>query len=75
MNKIPLPKHIKNQKGTRGKNRTPLMTEVIPYLPDEDCFFDIRHLVWGGVNDVLPFSVTTRINANNQQYIRITEDQ
>lgn len=30
---------------------------------------------WGGVDNVLPFSVTTRINANNQQWLRITEDE
>lgn len=47
--------------------------DIIPYLPDEECFFDSRHLVWGGVNEELPFSVTTRIGANNQQYLKVYE--
>lgn len=48
---------------------------IIPYLPDEECFFDSRHWTWGGCNEELPFSVTTRISANNQQFLKVYEDE
>ena len=41
--------------------------DMIPHLPLEPCFFDSRHHIVGG--QVLPFAVTTRIGANNQQYL------
>ena len=46
--------------------------DILPYLPDEDCFFDSRHLVVG--IDILPFALTTRINANCQQFLKVYED-
>jgi len=46
---------------------------MIPYLPDEECFFDSRHWTWGGIYEELPFSVTTRISANNQQFLKLYE--
>jgi len=46
---------------------------ILPYLPDEEGFFDSRHWTWGGVNEALPFSVTTRIAANNQQFLKLYE--
>lgn len=53
--------------GGGRKNISPF--DIIPYLPDEDCFFDSRHWVFG--TDVLPFALTTRIAANNQQYLKV----
>ena len=53
--------------GGGRKNISPF--DIIPYLPDEDCFFDSRHWVYG--TDVLPFALTTRIAANNQQYLKV----
>lgn len=47
--------------------------DILPYLPDEDCFFDSRHWVYETTDGILPFSVTTRISANNQQYLKIYE--
>ena len=41
--------------------------DILPYLPHRRCFFDSRHWVVG--IDELPFAVTTRIAANNQQYL------
>ena len=49
--------------------------DILPYLPDEDCFFDSRHWVYETTDGILPFSVTTRISANNQQYLKIYEKQ
>ena len=46
--------------------------DILPYLPKQDCFFDSRHWVVGTTDDVLPFAVTTRIGANNQQYLKLT---
>ena len=46
--------------------------DILPYLPDEDCFFDSRHWVVGV--DILPFALTTRINANYQQFLKVYED-
>ena len=41
--------------------------DMIAHLPMECCFFDSRHHIVG--RQVLPFAVTTRIGANNQQYL------
>ena len=68
MIKIRKPK-VESVLGGGRKNISPL--DIIPYLPDEECFFDSRHWTWGGVNEELPFSVTTRIGANNQQYLKV----
>lgn len=46
---------------------------IIPYLPDEEGFFDSRHWTWGCADEPLTFSVTTRISANNQQFLKIYE--
>lgn len=48
--------------------------DILPFLPDEDGFFDCRHWIWGGCDEELPFSVTTRIAANNQQFLKICEN-
>lgn len=42
--------------------------DILPYLPDTDCFFDSRHWIVG--IDILPFAVTTKISANCQQYLK-----
>lgn len=57
--------------GGGKKNISPF--DIIPYLPDEEGFFDSRHWVWGGYDEALPFAVTTRIAANNQQYLKVYE--
>ena len=54
-----------------GKN-SPL--RIIPYLPDEECFFDSRHWTYGLLADVLPFALTTRVNENNQQFLKVLVD-
>ena len=46
---------------------------ILPYLPDEDCFFDSRQWTYGLASEELPFAVTTRISANNQQWLKIYE--
>lgn len=53
-----------------GKN-SPML--IIPYLPKEDCFFDSRHWTYALTSEIFPFSVTTRISANNQQFLKIYE--
>lgn len=55
--------------GGGRKNISPW--DIIPYLPDADCFFDSRHWVVETTDGILPFSVTTRIGANNQQYLKV----
>ena len=42
---------------------------MIPHLPDIELFFDSRHWTYG--TDILPFSLTTRISANNQQFLKV----
>lgn len=66
--KLQLPSELTTRQGKRGKTKTCTIGEVVPYLPHKTCFFDIRHLVVD--TDLLPFAVTTRINANNQQYLK-----
>ena len=68
--KIPRP-NVESVLGGGRKNISPY--DIIPYLPDEDCFFDSRHWVYDTLDGILPFSVTTRIGANNQQYLKIYE--
>ena len=41
--------------------------QCVPYLPLESCFFDSRHGVVG--IGIIPFAITTRIDANNQQFL------
>ena len=71
MKKIRRP-HIESVLGGGRKNISP--HDIIPYLPDEGCFFDSRHWVYDTINGVLPFAVTTRIAANNQQYLKTMAD-
>ena len=48
--------------------------DIVPFLPKTDCFFDSRHWVCEEIEGgVLPFSLTTRVEANHQQYLRIYE--
>ena len=45
---------------------------MIPYLPDKELFFDSRHWTYGLADGILPFSLTTRISANNQQFLKVS---
>lgn len=70
--KITKPKHLKERKGIRG-GYTTTVQDILPYLPDKECFFDCRHFVYDTTNGVLPFALTTRTHANNQQYLKIRQ--
>ena len=70
MKKIRQPQ-VESVLGGGRKNITPF--DILPYLPEEEGFFDSRHWVWGGLEEELPFAVTTRIGANNQQYLKLYE--
>lgn len=72
MEKINIPDELKNRRGTKGAIKTCTIDEIVPYLPKKTCFFDIRHLTLG--DDILPFAVTTRISANNQQFLQEMDD-
>ena len=64
-------KKIHKPKGLIGINgKKPIgIADILPYLPNESGFVDTRHWIWGGVNEEFPFAVTTRINANQQQFL------
>ena len=64
-------KKILKPKGLIGINRKkPIgIGDILPYLPNESGFVDTRHWVWGGQNEAFPFAVTTRISANQQQFL------
>ena len=64
-------KKINKPKGLIGINgKKPIgIGDILPYLPNESGFVDTRHWVWGGQNEVFPFAVTTRISANQQQFL------
>lgn len=51
--------------------RSHTLNEILPYLPNEDCFFDTRHWTCDTTEGILPFAVTTKINSNSQQYLKI----
>jgi hypothetical protein len=57
--------------GGGRQNITPW--DILPHLPNEDCVFDCRHWVYETTDNIMPFSVTTRIGANNQQYVKLYE--
>ena len=46
---------------------------ILPLLPDEDCVFDAFRGTIGF--DVYPFSVTTRVSASSQIFIKVYEEQ
>lgn len=71
--KITKPKDLKNRVGVRGGHTT-TVEDILPFLPDEDCFFDCRHFVYELTDNYLPFAVTTRVSCNNQQYLKIYEE-
>ena len=54
--------------GVNGKKPIAI-ADILPYLPNESGFVDTRHWVWGGQNEEFPFAVTTRISANQQQFL------
>lgn len=61
--------HIEKPKGI---SNSPY--HIIPYLPMGGVFFDSRHWTYGYTDNILPFSVTTRISANNQQFLKIMDN-
>lgn len=66
MRKIHKPKTLI---GINGKKPIGI-ADILPYLPYESGFVDTRHWIWGGgVEEEFPFAVTTRINANQQQFL------
>lgn len=65
--KVQKPKEFENVKEVYQSHT---LNEILPYLPNEDCFFDSRHWVCGLTKDILPFSVTTRISENSQQFLK-----
>ena len=50
------------------------LNEILPYLPNEDCFFDTRHWTCDTTDGLLPFAVTTDISRNAQQYLKIMKE-
>lgn len=45
---------------------------ILKHLPDRDCVFDAFRGTIG--LDVYPFSVTTRVNASNQIFLKVYEE-
>lgn len=68
---------IHKPKGLIGVNgKKPIaIADILPYLSDESGFVDTRHWIWGGQNEEFPFALTTRINANEQQFLIEYEDK
>lgn len=55
------------------KNISPI--DILPYLtPPHSYFYDARHWVYDTTDGILPFSVTTRIFANHQQFLLYYEE-
>lgn len=68
---------IRRPKGLIGENGgEPIrVADILPYLPKTDCFFDSRHWIAEDISNggCLPFALTTRVEANHQQYLRMYE--
>lgn len=67
MFKIKKPSTVKNVE-QRYVSHT--LNEILPYLPNEDCFFDTRHWTCDTTDGILPFAVTTDISRNAQQFLK-----
>jgi DNA (cytosine-5)-methyltransferase 1 len=67
MFKIKKPSEFKNVE-QRFNSHT--LNEILPYLPNEDCFFDTRHWTCDTTDGILPFAVTTGISRNAQQFLK-----
>lgn len=67
MFKIKKPSEFKNVE-QRFNSHT--LNEILPYLPNEDCFFDTRHWTCDTTDGILPFAVTTDISRNAQQFLK-----
>ena len=64
---------LEKRKGIIGGENNPL--NIVPYLPPPNgYFYDSRHWVYDTLDGILPFSVTTRISANNQQFLLTYEE-
>lgn len=50
-----------------GGRNSPL--NIISSLPMQSCFFDFRHWTYEFTDGVLPFALTSRVSANNQQFL------
>ena len=59
---------IPDKTGVNGR-KPYQVSDILPYLPKEDCFFDSRHWVVG-VGGVIPFSITTRIRGSLNQFLK-----
>ena len=70
--KIRKTKELMEKKGKRGGNTTEV-SDILPFLPEADCFFDCRHFVYELTENFLPFALTTRTAFNNQQYLKVIE--
>jgi hypothetical protein len=70
--KIRKTQELMNKEGVRGGHTTEV-SDILPFLPDADCFFDCRHFVYELTENFLPFALTTRTAFNNQQYLKIYE--
>lgn len=71
--KIRKPEALEERVGNRGGHTTNV-EDILPFLPKEDCFFDCRHFVYELTENFLPFALTTRVACNNQQYLKIYEN-
>ena len=71
--KIRKPKGLSERVGCRGGHTTDV-SDILPFLPESDCFFDCRHFVYETTDNFLPFALTTRVAANNQQYLKLYEE-
>ena len=53
--KIQKPHEVANKVGLRG-GKTSTVKDILPFLPQEDCFFDCRHFVFETTDKWLPFA-------------------
>ena len=73
-NRIPKTPELRSKQGGRGGHTTTVF-DILPYLMGiGSCVFDCRHFVYDTIGGIMPFPVTTRIAANNQQYLFINQE-
>ena len=59
-------------KGDRDDGLPKHPFNFLPYAPPCDCVFDTYHCTIG--IDIYPFAVTTRVDASNQIFLKVYEE-
>ena len=64
---------IRYTEGGRSDGLSQYPYNILPYLPDCDCAFDLWRVTVGF--DIFPFAITTRINSASEVFLKVYEEE